>query len=1011
MSAPKQHKRYAYPVMIVMAAVLAGLPARGEVVLDGTMGPAGSLSGPDFAVTADLGRTVGGNLFHSFSAFSVGSGESAVFSGPATIDNIIGRVTGGSESFIDGPLRSTIPAADLYLLNPAGLVFGPNAALDISGSFHASTADYLKLTDGGRFDAAVPENTLLSSAAPAAFGFLGGNPAGFTIDNAWLAVGEGEAISLVGGDIRLAGEDVGLSAPGGTISMVSVASGGEVGYDLSLDSFADLGTITLSDHGYVSVSGAPPGEVFIRGGRLLLDNSSIYAGNSGDGSGGVIDIAIRDEIRLANGSIISAAVNGWGDGAVIDITTDRLTVTGGSYIRTLSEFEGWAGDIYLWLDSLHITDNGRVESVASAGGEGGQVVVEASGSVTLSGDPLNIFDTFLGTRTATLTDLLAQGIVASGNAGDLLVTSPIVDLSAAVIGTENLLSFGRAGDIYIATADLGIHDAGLISSASRGFGAGGDIFIIATGRIGLTDPWSGIQSSATSEGDAGSLFIETPLLSLGTGAKISAETYRTGNAGDIDITAGSLSIVDGGVISSDSLISEDEAGNIVPASGKGGDITIDASEKIILSHAPGAGSAEFIDTQSSLSAVTFGSGSGGTITLNTPLLEMDNGRIYTTTFRDGKSGAISVETGSLLMTNGARIDSSASFGSSGEAGDIAILADGEISVSGSAPSPLDPEVILLSEITSSTYGSGAGGTITLTAPRIEGEGCNIRSLSLAEGSTGNIDIHTGTLSLTGGAQIDSTSRGSGPGGRVTVDAERLVAISGYDTDDSGNHYPSGIFTSAEQAGQGGDITITAPSLRLSREGAVSAKSSGTGYAGNVTIDLGREFFSDNGDITTEAVLTDGGDITLRAGNLIEVWESEITAEVGGGPRTTGGNIRMSAPDFVLADSRIIAQAYEGRGGNINLIAETFLSDFESLVSASSALGIDGVVEIEAQETDVGGNLVLLPESFLDASALLLESCSVRAGQEASSLIVGGRGGMPVDPAGLQPSPYGREQEE
>ena len=105
------------------------------------MGAAGSLTGPDYAITADLGTQAGPNLFHSFSFFDINSGESATFSGPDSINNIFSRVTGGSASLIDGLLRSDIPAADLYLLNPAGVIFGPDASIDISGSFHVSTAD------------------------------------------------------------------------------------------------------------------------------------------------------------------------------------------------------------------------------------------------------------------------------------------------------------------------------------------------------------------------------------------------------------------------------------------------------------------------------------------------------------------------------------------------------------------------------------------------------------------------------------------------------------------------------------------------------------------------------------------------------------------------------------------------------------------------------------------------------------------------------------------------------
>ncbi|MDM8558778.1 filamentous hemagglutinin N-terminal domain-containing protein, partial [Candidatus Parabeggiatoa sp. HSG14] len=117
--------------------------------------------GPDYLIGADLGQQMEGNLFHSFQDFNLNSLESATFSGPNSVQNILSRVTGGNPSNIDGLIRSTIPNADFYFLNPNGIMFGPNAQLDVQGSFHASTADYLRLGDGGRFDARYPSDSLL----------------------------------------------------------------------------------------------------------------------------------------------------------------------------------------------------------------------------------------------------------------------------------------------------------------------------------------------------------------------------------------------------------------------------------------------------------------------------------------------------------------------------------------------------------------------------------------------------------------------------------------------------------------------------------------------------------------------------------------------------------------------------------------------------------------------------------------------------------------------------------
>jgi hypothetical protein len=110
-----------------------------------------------------------------------------------------------------------------------------------------STADYLRLRDGGRFEATNPENSVLTVAPPEAFGFLGEHPTGVSIQGSRLEVPEGKTLSVVGGDIKIA--DGSLYAPGGGIEMVSVASPGEVlpnAPDLGVASFGRLGRIEIS---------------------------------------------------------------------------------------------------------------------------------------------------------------------------------------------------------------------------------------------------------------------------------------------------------------------------------------------------------------------------------------------------------------------------------------------------------------------------------------------------------------------------------------------------------------------------------------------------------------------------------------------------------------------------------------------------------------------------------------------------------------------------------------------
>jgi filamentous hemagglutinin family protein len=167
----------------------------------------------------------GKNLFHSFERFGVEGGGKVTFTGPSGLDNVVSRVTGGEPSAINGTLASTVPGADVWLVNPAGIVFGPGATLDVPGSFHASTADELRFSDGVAFSASDPGRGGLSVARPEAFGFLGaGKPAAITAQGAAFPIDAGEAISLVGGDVLLLGSQI-----SGSVSSVTLAGLGGPG--------------------------------------------------------------------------------------------------------------------------------------------------------------------------------------------------------------------------------------------------------------------------------------------------------------------------------------------------------------------------------------------------------------------------------------------------------------------------------------------------------------------------------------------------------------------------------------------------------------------------------------------------------------------------------------------------------------------------------------------------------------------------------------------------------------
>src|SRR5262245_46215023 len=247
-------------------------PSQGLVVRDETLGtgrgePVGPGTDPlgrpaTYLITPELGEQHGGNLFHSFKSFGIGKDETATFTGPDPVDgpqsvsNVISRVTGPEASQIDGTLHSTIPGADVWLLNPSGVVFGAGAKVDVPGSFHAGTGDYVALADGARFTANPAQQGVLTTAPPAAFGFLPGTHAeGLQVNGSALSVGPGKTLELAAGHLTLTGAQ--LLAPGGHVGLEAQ---GEVALSQSL---VDVGR-----------EGDTPGTIAIRGGQIVVERGS-----------------------------------------------------------------------------------------------------------------------------------------------------------------------------------------------------------------------------------------------------------------------------------------------------------------------------------------------------------------------------------------------------------------------------------------------------------------------------------------------------------------------------------------------------------------------------------------------------------------------------------------------------------------------------------------------------------------------------------------------------------------
>ncbi len=882
------------------------------------------------------------NLFHSFLKFILGTNHEARFNGPSDIRNIIARVTGGQQSFIDGLLRSTIPGANLFLLNPSGVMFGANARLDVSGSFHVSTANYLKFADGAKFFADLSHDSVLTAAAPAAFGFLGQTPpATITVDRSRLQfTATDRTLSVAGGNVEIKGAT--LAAPGGRIQIASVLEGevplseGKIPLSFDVKSVNRLGQVQLSQGANLTVSSpAGAGTVLIRGGRLIADNSSIRADTQGDVNGARlgVDLQVAEDILLRNGASIRAATTRAGSAGDVRIAAGSLEMQGSAFIATQTTRDGTAGEISVNVGRLSLKGGGRIDSISSGAGQGGNVTVRVTDSASISGQ-----DSGLSTQTE---------LGARGNGGRLAIFASSLTLDDG--GTIRSITGGNGhgGDISVQAGSLSLTRGGAIRSRVNGGGAGGKLTVTDTDSVVLSGGGTGIFSSSFQ--------------------------LSTGQVGDISLlNVGKLTLTGGAVIQSG-------FGRVGENPNGGGNVTVNARESIIISNGSSISNQAFSQDVSQ-------------VVISAPSLIMDNGFIRASTIGAGRAGDISVDVGKLTLTGGAQVVSSVEGNASGRGGNLTVKATDSVSISGRSNSGLASGLFS----TSSKTGTGNAGKITVSGPTLTlSDGGKISVATEGRGRAGEIALNVNRLSLMGGARIESGTTGAGQGGTVTVNATDSISISGG----------AGLFSNAEGSGRGGNIDLRAGQIQLSDGATISARSTGNprATAGNISITAGDRFVSQNSTVTTEALQAAGGKIDLRAGSLVYLNRSKVTTSVKSGD-PAAGNITIDPQFVVLNHSQIRADAFGGPGGNVNITANVYLTQ-DSIVSASSARGVPGTINIQASITDVSGSLAQLPEAVLQASALLRASCAARlAGGKASSLVLAGRDGLPLEPGGLLPSP-------
>ena len=967
-----------------------------QIIADETLGNESSVVTPDNIKGVESERISGGavrgnNLFHSFREFNIGEDKGGYFENPAAIENIFSRVTGSNPSEILGTL-GVLGNANLFFINPNGILFGPNASLDLRGSFLATTADSIVFPDEKQFSATNPEAPPLLTVnvqQPIGLEFQGRER---TISHQGnLAVDFGQNLALVGGNLILDGGII--FATGGRVELGGLSAAGEIGINadnsLSFSDGIERADVTLTNAAEVDVRAGG-------GGSITINARNV------DISGGELGAASNLRAGIAADSGSPTAQSG-------DITlkaTDTISVSQGSGILNRVEESGVgnAGGINITTANLSLTQGGRVNASTFGVGDARAITIEAFGTILIDGE----------SQAGSVSGIFSR-VQGEGNSGGIDITTTNLYLTRGSVLEANTFGAGDAGAITIeASSTISIDGEDRVGfptailSQVGGLGNSGGIDITTTD-LSLT--WGGrVDASTVGVGDAGAITIEASgtisiegEIKAGFSSGIFSQVGGLGNSGGIDITTTDLSLTRGGRIDANTAGQRDAKAITIEASGT---ISIEGETQAgvrsgIFSQVVGLGNSGGINITTTnlflreggvVTASTAGQGDAGVIMINALGTISADGEdragvssgIFSqvTSKGEGDSKGINITTANLSLTRGGRVDAS-TFGV-GDAGAITIKASDTISIEGEDRAGVSSGIFSVVQgvgdsrginltttdlslreggaVNTSTAGQGDAGEIVIFASDAifaEGKtkdgvssGIFSRVEDAARGNTQGINITTAHLFVTNDAQISVESLGQAKAGDLTVTSNTLEASSGgqLQTSTSGNfdagsitlkvadsinlaEEGSGIFANTQKGstGNGGSIFIDPNTVIIRDSAQIAVNSFGSGIGGNIDLQAG-SLTLDKGTITAETTSNQGGDINLTISDLLTLRNnSQITATAGTDEAGgNGGNIVIDAP-FIIA----VPQE------NSDIIANAFEGDGGNIIiNANGIFGIE-----------------------------------------------------------------------
>ncbi|QLE54352.1 S-layer family protein [Nostoc sp. TCL26-01] len=971
-------------------------PVIAEIKEDTTLGNETSVLIQGVEVKGEIGDRIdggavrGNNLFHSFQEFSIDDGQRVYFSNPTGVENILTRITGQNGSNILGTL-GVLGNANLFLINPNGIVFGQNARLDVAGSFIASTADSLVFDNGLLFSSKNPQPApLLAVNVPLGLQ-LGDRPKDIQLQAAFLPGADGQTLGFVGGNIGLDGTY--LLSFGGRVELGGLANAGTVGLDFSNNQFklqfpevVERADVSLVNQASINVTTENSGSIIINARNLELLHTSqinIYNNTSADADGSLLinaaDTVFLTGINSAIGSLVISEDGG--RGANLILNTRSLALVNGGQIYTTTVGQQKAGNLI-----INASDSVALEGLGYSNSDFTGIATQTegtgdSGDFTLKTNRLSLTN---GAQIGNLT-------VGEGNAGNVtIIAQDTIFLSeesllASLVGTNGR---GNGGKLSITTKSLLVTDGAQILTTTAGKGNAGNMTITASdslvfddkGGINIdTGAFSRVEPGAVGAG--GNIDITTNSFSLLNNAVVDASTFGEGQGGNVLITAKTVLVNNGSQIGA-GTIGQGNAGNIV----------INASDRAIFD-----GVITFVDLFNNIS-INVSSGAFTTVVAGAV----------------GNGGDLIINTPNLALTNGAIFNSS-TFGE-GDAGDIYLNASNSIAITGA--SRIESFV--------NTEAVGDGGTIKLTTKIL-----SVSDRSFIDGKTdgfgdaGNIEVIADILEVTRGGQLLTSTSSSNKAGNINLRVSDRITLADND---------SGIFanTTATSTGNSGSIFID-PKILTIRDGAkIAVDNQGSGIGGTIDIQADRLILNNQAVISAETASNTGGDIKLNVPDTLLLRRNSRISTTAGTTQQSGdgGNIQINTKFIVassLENNDITANAFTGNGGRVDITAQSIFgltprtrTDLERLLGTTDPTLLDprslstsditaisqanpsfsGEITINTPGVDPSSGLVALPANVVDAANLIAQTCrnTGATASKQSEFVVTGRGGLPPKPS-------------